>query len=458
MHRVAIATATLAALTLTACAPGLRTAPPAAAIDPPVAWRTALPATGQAEAEWWNSFGDPVMARLVEAARATNTDVQVAIARIEEARANEAASRAALLPTLGVGVDGAYRRDVSAFGKPQESVVAQPAFRAGYEVDLFGKNRARIDAASAGTATREAEKEAAQLSVAGATASGYIALLALDARATVLEETLRSREQARKFARDRARVGYTSQLEQRQAEAEYEAAAQQIPAVRAQIARQENALSVLTGVLPQAIQPRGSLERLVMPPLPMVLPSELLRRRPDVAAAEYRIAAADAQLRAARAQFLPSLNLAASGGLALSSLLNDPITVWSLGASILAPIFQGGRLTAQLDAATAQRDQAAWAYRGTALNAFREVEDRLATLAGLQEQEESIERQRGAVADALRHATNRYQAGYSPYIDQIDAQRALLGVEQAIIQSRADQLQAAVGLFQALGGAPRTQG
>ncbi|URW75081.1 efflux transporter outer membrane subunit [Sphingomonas donggukensis] len=430
----------------------MRAAPPETAVQPPLEWRTGVASAGQVDARWWESFGDPTLAQLVDDARRNNPDVRVAIARVEEARATEAGSRALLLPSLSAGADGAYRREVSPFGRPQESLVAQPAFRAAYEVDLFGKNRARLDAAKAGTATRLAERDGAALSVTAAAASGYIALLGLDARSVVLQQTLRSREQARKFARDRARVGYTSQLEQRQAEAEYEATAQLIPALTAQIARQENALAILTGRLPGAIRPRGTLGRLALPPVPAVLPSDLLRRRPDVAAAEYRIAAADAQMRAARAQFLPSINLGATTGVALSDLLADPITVWSIGASVLAPIFQGGRLTAQLDTATMQRDQAAWAYRGVALNAFREVEDRLALSVGQQEQRRSLERQRVAVADALRHATNRYQAGYSPYIEQVDAQRALLGIDQTLIRLEAEQLQNAVALYQAFGG------
>lgn len=255
-------------------------------------------------------------------------------------------------------------------------------------------------------------------------------------------------------ARDRAEVGYTSQLELRQAEAEYQATAQQVPQLKAQIARQENALSVLTGELPGAIVRGGTLADLRRPAAPATLPSELLRRRPDIAAAEYRIASADAKMRVARADFMPSLNLGASAGVALSDLLADPVGIWSLGGSILAPIFHGGKLQAQLDGATAQRDQAAWAYRSTVLDAFREVEDRKAVLANLDEQERALVAQQAAVADALRHARNRYRAGYTPYIEQVDAQRALLGVELSLVQVKADEFTALVGLYQAVGGAP----
>jgi len=280
-------------------------------------------------------------------------------------------------------------------------------------------------------------------------------LLALDARQAVLEDTLAARKEALKFARDRAEVGYTSQLPLRQAEAEYQATAQLVPQLKAQIARQENALSVLTGELPGAIERGGRLDDLATPAPPATLPSQLLRQRPDIAAAEYRLAAADAKMRVARADFMPSIDLGASAGVVLSDLLADPIGVWSLGGSILAPIFQGGRLQAQLDGATAQRDQAAWAYRSTVLDAFREVEDRMAVLDNLGEQRTALEAQQTAVADALRHARNRYRAGYTPYIEQVDAQRALLGVKLSLVQTKADELTTLVGLYQAVGGAPR---
>ena len=443
------------ALALSACAPTLQDAPLGAAVSPPTQWRTMLEGTAPVEQDWWNAFGDPQLSRLVERARLNNPDVQIAASRVEEARATELGSRGYLLPSVGAGVEGGVRREVSPFGQGQTTLAAQPAFRASYEVDLFGRNAARVDAAEASVAASAAGEEAARLSVSAATASGYITLLALDRRMEVLDATLEARAEALKFARDRAEVGYTSQLELRQAQAEYQATAQLVPQLKAQIARQENALSVLTGELPSAIERGGTLENLLQPALPAILPSELLRRRPDVAAAEYRIAATDAKMRMARADFMPSINLGATAGLALSDLLADPISIWSLGGSILAPIFQGGKLQAQLDGATAQRDQAAWAYRSAVLNAFREVEDRMAVLANLEQQQTALEAQQAAVADALRHARNRYRAGYTPYIEQVDAQRALLGVELSLVQVKADELTALVGLYQAVGGAPR---
>ena len=447
---------TVAALpiVLAACAPALQPIPQGVSVSAPSEWRTHVTNAGRIDELWWLSFGDPMLAQLVEEARTHNPDISLAAARVAEARATEQVSRSLLQPSIGVGVEAAARREVSPFGRAQESLAVLPAFRASYEVDVFGKNRARVDAAEANVAASKAAEESARLSVTAASASGYVTLLALDARLAVLKQTLQSRAEALKFARDRAEVGYTSQLELRQAQAEYEATAQQIPQVETQIARQENAVAVLTGILPATITRGGDLAGLAQPATPLILPSDLLRRRPDVAAAEYRMAAAEAQMRSARAQFMPSINLGASAGVALSDLLSNPVSIWSIGGSVLAPIFQGGRLHGQYDVATAQRDQTAWAYRATALNAFREVEDRMIGLKKLDEQQVSLFGQQAAVSEVVRHTRNRYRAGYISYIEQLDAERALLSIELALVQLRADRLNMLISLYQAVGGSP----
>ncbi|WP_121114579.1 efflux transporter outer membrane subunit [Croceibacterium ferulae] len=449
MRRLAIAG--LALLAAGCTAPDPQT-PVAATITPPPAWRD-MPATGgPVEADWWNRFGDPVLARLVETARANNPDIAVAAARVQEARANERLARAQLFPTLDGGVGVSRSRAVNPLGTPAETTGLQPLFQAAYEVDLFGRIDSQIEAARAAFLASEAAREATALSVAAATASGYITLRGLDARRLVVEETIADRAEALRLARSRAEVGYTSQLELRQAEAEYRATAQILPQVDLAIRRQENALATLLGEAPRAIERGTPLEDLQTPAVPLGLPADLLRRRPDLAQAEFTLAATDASLAAARAQFLPSLRLSGSTGLTVSSALADPVGIWSLGASVLAPLFAGGRLGANVEAAAARRDQAAFTYRRTALVAFREVEDSLAATDRLAEQERELAAQRVAVAEALRHAGNRYRAGYASYLEQLDAQRVLLNVELSLVQIRADRLTAAVSLYQALGG------
>lgn len=426
--------------------------PPNAAVRAPAAWRTYVGPTAPLEAQWWRRFGDPALARLVEAALANNPDVAIAGARAREARAQERLARSQLLPNLNLGAGATYNRSVGPLGSASESFGGQPVFQASYEVDLFGRIGNLVAAARQSTAAAEAGREATTLSVAAATASGYVTLLGLDARLNVVQATLASRGEALRLARSRAEVGYTSQLELSQAQAEYEATALIVPQVQLAITRQENALSQLIGVSPQAIGRGEALTVLQQPPVPEGLPSELLRRRPDIAQAEFTLAASDATLTSTRAQFLPQITLTGSAGVALSTALADPIRLWSIGTSILAPIFNGGRIRAQVETAEARRDQAAFAYQRTVLTAFREVEDNLAATQRLGEQRARLEAQRRAVAEALRHATNRYQAGYSSYLEQLDAQRALLTVDLSLVQAEADQLNAYVALYQAMGG------
>ncbi len=264
--------------------------------------------------------------------------------------------------------------------------------------------------------------------------------------------TLAARSDSLRIARSRVDRGYAPRLDLDQAEAEYQAAVQIIPQAELAISRLEDSLSQLVGDTPHAIARGAKLDGLTEVAVPAGLPSDLLRRRPDIAAAEYQLAAADKSLSAARKRFLPQISLSAAGGAAFSTLLADPITIWSAGGSILAPLFEGGRLTGQTEAAAGQRDQAAFAYRKAALGAFREVEDALAAIQRLDEQVVAATAQRDALQNALRRATNRYREGYSPYLEQLDAERQLLGAQLGLVQARTDALNARVQLYAALGG------
>lgn len=442
----------LAFLLLAGCAPKIPPLPASTRVPAPLAWRTAPGPTAPVARTWWQRFGDPVLDRLVQQALANNADVAIAAARVHEARAQEALARAQLFPSLELGGGVTVGRSLSAFGTPVQTVTAEPLFQASYEVDLFGRVANTVRAARQSYLASVAARESAALSVAAATTTGYITLRGLDARLVILQATLSDRAEALRIAQNRARVGYTSDLELRQAQAEYHATAQQVPAAQLAIAREEDALSVLVGTTPQAIARGLSLETLRRPPLPDTLPSEVVRQRPDIAQAEFTLAASDATLAAARAQFLPQLQLSASAGAIAATGLGSPVTIWSLGGSILAPIFDGGRNRAQFDTAAARREQAAYGYERTVLTAFREVEDNLAAVARLREQLASLEAQRTALASALMHARNRYQAGYSAYLEQLDAERALLSAELSLVQANVDELNAVVGVYQAVGG------
>jgi NodT family efflux transporter outer membrane factor (OMF) lipoprotein len=443
--------ALIACIALAGCTAPDRPAP-AVAVAPPVAWRTVLPGSAPIDANWWERFGDVELSRLVTAALANNPDIAIAAARVAEVRAQEGLARAARFPTLDAGVGVTEQRALNALGRASTGTSAQPVFQTSYEIDLFGRIGNQIDAARLAGDAAAAAADTARLSVAAATASGYVTLRGLDARIETVRRTIASRAEALRIARSRAEVGYTSQLELRQAEAEYAGVTQTLPQLELLARRQENALALLTGTPPRGIDRGLALDRLTPPPIPAGLPSDLLRRRPDIAQAEASLAATDASLAVARAQFLPTLRLTGSTGEVLSSALPNPVGIWSIGASVLAPLFRGGQLRAGLDGAAARRDQAAFAYRRTVLGAFREVEDALTGVDRLAAQRRALEAQRTALAETLRHATNRYRAGYSPYLEQLDAQRALFSAELALEQARADQLTALVALYQAMGG------
>lgn len=442
----------LMALALAACAGPRPLAPLDAAVQPPAGWRAAPATAAAVDATWWQGFGDPALSQVVEAALAHNTDVALAAARVEEARAQYRLAEAQRLPNLSGAGGGGRQQDVGPFGAKRLQTAGQAQLSVSYDTDIFGRLASASAAARAGLLATEAGRDSVRLAVAATAASGYVNLRALDARLVVLRDTLEARAESRRLTKRRSDTGYSPRLDTEQAEAEYRAAEQLIPVVEGAIARQENGLSVLLGESPRAIARGRELAQIATPDAPAGLPSDLLRRRPDLAQAEQQLVAADRTLDSARAAFMPNVQLTAAGGYVASNLLDDPIGVFSLGGSVLAPILDGGRLRAQQGVVAARRDQAAYAYRKTALTAFREVEDALASEQAARLQAVALEAQTRALSEALVLATNRYRAGYSPYIEKLDAQRSLLSAELTLIQARADRLNALIALYQALGG------
>lgn len=445
--------ALVSTLALSACVGPRPEAPPAARVVPPAAWRDGAPdATDPVRADWWAAFGDPVLTALVDRALANNPDLAVAAARVEEARAAARLAQAQQRPNIGGTASGAEAQTVGALGSPLTALGTQPQFQASYDLDLFGRLRQASRAARAQALAQAGARDTVRLAIASGVASTYVTLRALDQRLAVARATLAARAEQLRIARRRTETGYTSALELHQAEAEYHATEQLIPQAELAIRRQENALSLLLGDAPGPIARGQPLDRLVAPVVRAGLPSDLLRRRPDLFQAEQALVAADRSLDSARAAFLPSVALTGSAGVALSTALDSPIALFSLGASVLAPILDGGRTRAQADIAAARRDQAAFAYRDAALTAFRETEDALAGVQRSGEQAAALQAQTEALAAGLRNAVNRYRAGYSSYLDQLDVQRSLLSAQLALVQARADRLTALVALYQALGG------
>lgn len=441
------------AIALAACAGPRPPQPPAASIEPPQAWAGQLDgAEGRLASRWWEGFADPVLTRLIDTALARNTDIAIAAARIEELRAQAKAAAALQIPHIDLAAGAGPQRVVNAFGQGVSQLAGQAQVAVAYDLDLFQRLSSSTAAARATLLASEAAQDAVRLAVVASTANGYFALRTLDERLRVLEAAAQARAAAARLATRRAAAGYASRLDQRQAEAEVEAAAALIPATRLAIRRQEHALGLLLGEAPGSVERGRSLMELDIAPADPSVPSMLLRTRPDIFQSEQALVAADHRLDAARAAFLPSIRLTAQGGVMDSSTLANPVRVFALGGSILAPIFNRDRLTADAAAATARRDAAAFAYKKTVLTAFREVEDALAGIALSNQQADRLARQTSLLGSALTLAAERYREGYAPFLEQLDAQRACLAAELSLVQARGDVLAAHVHLFQALGG------
>lgn len=444
--------ALLAAAALAACAERPLTKAPAPAA--PAVWRHAA-GTAALQADWWQGFGDATLAQLVREALAHNQDLRQAAARVAEAHALAAAQHAAFWPSLDAGVGAARSRSISDVTlKPYLATGHQELFQAAYEVDLWGRIDALARAADDGEEASRAARDSVALSVAASVAQAYIGLLELDAQMALARRLLASRDRTVALMRQRREQGYISSLELAQVEAERHAGAQALPQLTRALERQEAQLNLLLGRVPGPVERGGELAALRPCALPDAgLPSELLRRRPDIHGAEMQVAASDAQLAAARTQWLPSLRLNASLGRTGASVLRgDPFTIWSLGGSVLAPIFNGGRLQALAKASEARRDQALAAYERSVLGAWAEVEVQLNSHEQQEIQLREALAQRQATAEALRIAGRRTREGHASALDERLAERNLLAVEQGVVSLRSGLLQTQVALFRALGG------
>ncbi len=428
---------------------------PAPTLQVPNAWRTAPGGEGVVARDWWRSFGDPTLDTLVRRALDNNGELRIARSRLEEYRARVRVAQSANLPALNLSFGPSRARAIGPLGQPVEVTSVAGSVQASYELDLFGRIAATLDAARFEELSQEAALDAAALSIVSNTASGYFNLLGLDAQLALARATLASRERSFALARHQFEVGYSSRLEMSQAEAELHATAAVVPQLERAIAQQEQALSLLVGASPGPVARGVPLLEVHLPAPAPGLPSELLRRRPDIAQAERQVAAADASLAAARDQLLPSIrftaSLGAQGG-SVARLLRDPVELWSVGGSVLAPIFDAGRLRAQADIAATVRDRALFAYENAVRAGFAETENALAGIDGLRRQLFEAEARSRAANEVLRVARNRYANGYASYLEELDAQRTAFSAETNVLQLRASLLAAHVDLYRALGG------
>ncbi len=451
-----VATVTLAALS--GCALGPDHARPTVAT--PAAWKEAPTATSvkSAPSEWWTLFADPVLNALEAQAAAGNQDLQRAVARVTEARALTRASRAELYPTLSAGSGYSWthlskNRDNSP--RALEASDFSQSLDLGYELDVWGRVRRGVEAARADAAAVAADLQVVRLTLAADVARQYHSLRALDHERAIIEGTIALRQDALQLQQTRHQAGLINEVEVARARTELASVEAELEDVLRSRSVTEHALAILCGQPPASFAVAANPQQTAPPTIPAGLPSELLRRRPDILEAEHRLAADSARIGVAKAAFYPTIKLTGSAGRAsadLGSLFDWPSRVAQFGPSISVPIFEGGRNRANLDGAEARHEQSAAAYRSTVLNAFREVEDALSSLRTLVRQREAIERALAAARQTASLAGERYARGLSSYLEVVDAQRAVLQTEREGSQLQGLHVSTTILLVKSLGG------
>lgn len=428
-------------------------------------WKTAEPSEDIARGEWWRVFKDPALNDLERQAQDANQNLVAAAARLKEARALNQSARSALFPTLDAGF-GPTREKVSPASQFQSDSgqgASQTLWRAqagvSYEVDIFGRVASTVDAADAETQRSEALFRSVLLALQADVAQNYFALRQLDAESDVYVRAVELREQALKLVQQRYSMGDISELDVARAESELETARSDAMTVQRLRATSEHSLAVLLGKTPAEFAMAANPLQPVILRIPAGLPSSLLERRPDIAAAERSMAAANARIGVAKAAFFPSLTLTGSAGFESGSLSN--LFHWSsstfllgplAGTALNLPIFDGGLRKGNLANARAVYEEDVANYRQQVLVAFREVEDNLSDLRLLEGQTQTQAKAVDASSRAAQLARAQYTEGDVIYLSVIDAERTALQSRRAAVQLQGAQAAATVNLIRALGG------
>lgn len=450
----------LCALTLTACAVGPAYRRPTvetpAQYKETAGWKAAAPADRVPRGAWWQVFGDPELDRLEKKLDLSNQNIAQAEAQYREARAALGEAQAAFYPTVGLDAAQTRSRSVSSGSRSSNvGTVYSASLSASWEADVWGKLRRSAEAGQAAAEAGAANLENARLSAEADLAIAYFQLVVVDRQQRSLDDSVAAYREQLRVAENRFKVGVAGRSDVVEAQSQLDAL--QVTAIDKQRQRAllEHAIAVLVGQAPAGF----SLgERTVVPKMPVLpagVPSQLLERRPDIAAAERQVAEANARIGVARAAWFPSLTLAAAGGYnapGFADWISLPNRVWSVGPQLAATLFDGGLRRAQNDAAVAAYDQSVAAYRQTVLAAFQEVEDNLAALRELEREAALQHRAVAAAAESAAIVANRYRAGTADMLAVSQANATLQQAQRSEFDLLNSRLTAAVGLIKALGG------
>lgn len=433
--------------------------------EPPVAaqWpQTAQPdgVRKAAELDWRSFFPDQKLQALIAAALEHNRDIRIAAARVEEARALYGIARADRLPNVDVAGSGQSVRtpgDLSLTGSRLTSHRYDVGFSLlSFELDFWGRVKSLNEAALSSFLATEEARRALHLSLISEVANAYFTLLEMDERTRLAHETVKSREETRTMIARRREVGLAGDLDFLQADGALEQVRAELASLQRQQAAAANALALLVGWQPSSLpEGRALPDQGIVADLAADLPAEVLLQRPDVLAAEKRLIAANANIGAARAAFLPRISLTAGLGTAssaLSGLFGGGSESWNFQPALRLPLFDGGRISSGVDLAVARKVIAVAEYEKTIQQAFREVADLLAARTHLVEQLRAQQAAEKAQIERLRLADARYKAGVTSHLEVLDAQRESFSARQATVQTRRAWLAAAAQLYKALGG------
>ncbi len=422
-------------------------------------WRTTQGAMSQTAADalsirFWQQYGDPVLNTLEEEALKASPDVRIAAARVDAFRAQVTATSADRFPQIGVGASAGRGKGGTSFPSSTSNLFSLFASLS-WEIDLWGKLTRATDAARADLLGEQAVQRGVYLTLAAAVATSYFTLRQLDEQLQISRSTVKLRRDSVDLFQLRFEGGVISELELSQVQSEYESALAAVPQIEAQIAQTENALSVLLGRNPGPIERGRAIEQFVPPEVPAGLPSELIARRPDIQQAEASLAASDARVDVARLEWFPSISITGLFGFAstdLSALFNGPNRTWSGVASIAQPIFDAGKINANIDVQLASRKIAEAQYQKTVQTAFKEVDDALMARQKLIETLNAKQAQVNALRRYAELARLRYENGYTSYLEVIDAERSLFSGQLDLATTRSDLLASTVELYRSLGG------
>ncbi len=438
-------------------------------LDMPVAWkvespwRESTPRDGAAKGAWWQRFGDPQLDALVQQSLTGSPTLALANARLAQARALLASASAGLFPQVNLNTR-AQRAALSANrprSNPRQSQLSTSendfigALNVSYEADFAGRVRNTIEGARASAQQSAADLENVRLLLTADVATAYFNLRALDIELDVLSRSIDLQRRVHGLATTRHDLGATSGLDVAQQQALLDSTLAQVDVLRRQRAQFEHALATLTGTPAPVFSVAPNVKRAPPPAVPIGVPSDILERRPDVAAAERAMAAANAQIGVANAAFYPSITLGGAYGVesrTLQNLFDAPSLIWSIGTSLVQPLFDAGRLRANMDSARAGYEATVALYRRVVLTAMQEVEDGIIGMAALERAHAQAMAATVSANRVLDLATTRYEGGVATYLDVVTAQQSLLNSERLTAQLLGQRLLIAVFLVKALGG------